>query len=360
MDSNRATVGAALMTAIRPLRPQRLLIAAILPMTLGVVVIVAMSLGPVNIAFGKVLSVILDDLGVTERGDYTERERLVVEHVRVPRVLVGALVGATLGVSGVIMQGLFRNPLAEPGVIGVSSGAAVGAVIALIAGGSASSRWLLPISAFAGAAGSLGVISAIAAASTRRSFATLLLVGIAVNAFFGAVISLLIANAPNEPQLRSIVFWMQGGLEGRTSEHVRLTALPAAIAVVIGCTFARDLNLLLLGETHARSAGVNTTATRIILLVAASLGTATAVAVSGVIGFVGLVVPHALRLAIGPDHRILLPASAIGGAIFLVLSDLVARVLFMPVALPVGTITALAGAPIFLLLLVRGHKESVV
>jgi iron complex transport system permease protein len=294
---------------------------------------------------------------VTARNDYTDRERLVIEQVRLPRVLVAALVGSALGVSGVIMQALFRNPLAEPGVIGASSGAAVGAVTALFFGWSASSRWLLPLSAFAGAMASLAVISAIAASSARRSFTTLLLVGIAVNALCGAIINVLIANAANDPQLRSIVFWMQGGLEGRTSEHVQLIVVPILTTGLVACVFARDLNLLLLGDDHARSGGVNARTARVVLLVAASVATATAVAVSGIIAFVGLVVPHALRLALGPDHRVLLPASAVGGAVFLVLVDLVARVLFTPAVLPVGTVTALAGAPIFLALLLRGQKE---
>ena len=338
--------------------PQRVIVGLGLLSALAASIIVATSLGPVNIPFGRVASVVLDGLGVTARNDYTDRERLVIEQVRLPRVLVAALVGSALGFSGVVMQGLFRNPLADPGVIGVSSGAAVGAVTALFFGWSASTRWIVPLSAFAGAVASLALISAIAASSARRSFSTLLLVGIAVNALFGAIINVFIASAPSDPQLRSIVFWMQGGLEGRTSEHVRLIVVPILATCVIACAFARDLNLLLLGDEHARSAGVNARTTRLVLLLAASLATATAVAVSGIIAFVGLVVPHALRLALGPDHRLLLPASALGGAMFLVLADLISRLLFTPAVLPVGTVTALAGAPIFLMLLLRAHKET--
>jgi iron complex transport system permease protein len=241
----------------------------------------------------------------------------------------------------------------------VSSGAAVGAATALFFGWVKSSPWTLPVSAFAGAVASLAVVSMITSASSRRSLATLLLVGIAINALLGAVINILIANAPNEPQLRSIVFWLQGGLEGRTWEHVRLIVVPIVATSTIVCGYGRDLNVMLLGDDHARSAGINLGRTRLILLVAASLGTATAVAVSGIIAFVGLVVPHALRLAVGPDHRILLPASALGGATFLVVADLAARMLFSPVVLQVGSVTALAGAPIFLLLILRSEKQRI-
>lgn len=319
-------------------------------------VVAAMSAGPLRVPFGRVVSIVLGGAGSADAGP--DRDVLVVQQVRLPRVLVAVLVGATLGVSGAVMQAFFRNPLADPGIVGVSSGAAMGAVVALSTGVAASSRWVVPMAAFAGAITSLVAVSLIAAASARRSAATLLLVGLAMNALLGALISALVANAPNDPQLRSIVFWLQGGLDARTWSHVHLIVLPTVVAVAIACAHGRDLNVLLLGDEQARSAGIHVEKVRALLLLSASLGTAAAVAVSGIIGFVGLIVPHAVRLTLGPDHRVLLPASALTGASFLVLADLAARVLVSPAVLQVGTVTALAGAPLFLVLILRSQKEG--
>lgn len=320
-------------------------------------VVAATSAGPVRVPFGRVVSIVLGGAGPAHAG--SERDVLVVQQIRLPRVLVAMLVGATLGVSGAVMQALFRNPLADPGIVGVSSGAAMGAVVALSSGLAASGRWAVPIAAFAGAVASLTAVSLIAAASARRSAATLLLAGLAMNALLGALISALVANAPNDPQLRSIVFWLQGGLDARTWAHAQLIVVPAVLAVAIACVHGRDLNVLLLGDEQARGAGVHVERVRALLLLGASLGTAAAVAVSGIIGFVGLIVPHAVRLTLGPDHRVLLPASALAGASFLVLADLVARMLVSPAVLQVGTVTALAGAPVFLLLVLRSQKEGI-
>jgi iron complex transport system permease protein len=268
-------------------------------------------------------------------------------------------VGAGLGVAGVIMQGLFRNPLAEPGVVGVSSGAALGAVAAFFFGWVALSRWILPGLAFLGAVAAVVIVYAISTVGRRQSIATLLLVGIAMNAFLAAIISAMVANARTEQELRSIIFWLQGGLEARTWDHASLIVIPIILGILITFAFARDLNVLLLGEDQARAAGVDVPRTRVLLLGIASVLTGVAVAVSGIIAFVGLVVPHMIRLAVGPDHRILLPASALAGALFLVLCDLGARMLFNPITLQVGVITALAGAPLFLWLILRSRGQGI-
>ncbi|MFD0663167.1 FecCD family ABC transporter permease [Thermocatellispora tengchongensis] len=286
----------------------------------------------------------------------TTREALVVEQIRLPRVLVAVLVGAALGLAGSVMQALFGNPLAEPGVTGVSAGAAVGAVLAITSG--AAGTFVLPAAAFAGALLTVGAVYGIAALSRSRGLATVLLVGIALNALLGAVVSALVANAPDEQSLRGIVFWLQGDLDARTWEHVRLVLLPVLAGVAATVVFSRDLNVMLLGDDAARTSGVDVARTRNVLLVLASLLTGAAVSVSGVIGFVGLVAPHVIRLIAGPDHRLLLPASALLGAVFLVSADTAARMLPAPVTLQTGVVTALAGAPVFLLLVLWSRRST--
>lgn len=315
----------------------------------------AVSLGPVPIPPGDVVAILTERLGLP-LGEATPRETLVVEQIRLPRVLVAVLVGAALGTAGAVMQALFGNPLAEPGVTGVSSGAAVGAVLAITAG--VGGTFVLPAAAFAGALVTVGVVFAVAAAGRGRGLATVLLVGIALNALLGAVVSVLVANAPDEQSLRGIVFWLQGDLDARTWEHVRLVVVPVVAGVVAGMVFARDLNVMMLGDDAARTSGVDVARTRNVLLVVASLLTGAAVAVSGVIGFVGLVAPHVIRLLTGPDHRLLLPASALLGAVFLVSADTVARLLLAPVTLQTGVVTALAGAPVFLLLVLWSRRRT--
>ncbi|ASO20592.1 FecCD family ABC transporter permease [Actinoalloteichus hoggarensis] len=320
------------------------------------VVIVAVSSGPVRIPFLDTVVVLLDQLTPGSAGG--GRHALVVETIRLPRVLVALLVGMALAVAGTIMQALFRNPLADPGVTGVSSGAAAGSVLVLASGVTVAGRWVLPAAAFAGALAALILVHLIAAIRRDRSAATLLLIGIALNALLGAVISAVIANVPDDRDVRGIVFWLNGDLVARTWEHVGTAVLPVLLGVAAALFFTRDLNMLLLGEQAAQAGGVDVVRTRRVLLALAALITGASVAVAGAIGFVGLVVPHLVRLVIGPDHRLLLPASALLGGSFLVLADLGARMLFSPVILQTGTVTALIGAPVFLLLVLRRGRRA--
>lgn len=317
---------------------------------LAAAIVVGVAVGPFPIGPMGVLAAIADGIGLGWLGDGVSQNTQVVMQIRLPRVIVAVLVGAALGIAGATMQAIFRNPLAEPGVIGISSGAATGAVAAIYFGWTALSRWVLPGAAFLGAAATMLAVFAVASSRRDRSPATLLMIGIAISAFLGAVISVMVATADTEDELRGIVFWLQGGLGARTWDHVRLVLLPILAAGAVIAAYGRDLNMLLLGDDAARSSGVDVERARITLLVLASLLTGAAVSVSGVIGFVGLVVPHAIRLVLGPDNRILLPASALGGASFLVLADVVARAAFSPMVLPVGIVTALFGAPVFLYL----------
>lgn len=326
---------------------------------LAVVIVAATAIGPVSIPFLDTAAIAAQALGIDLGATFDQRDVLVVQEVRLPRVLVGALVGAALGISGAAMQGVFRNPLAEPGVIGVSSGAAIGAVAALYFGWTALSVWLLPAAAFIGAMAAMAVVLAVSSMTRSRSTASLLLVGIAISALLGSLISVMVATAGTDDDLRSIVFWLQGGLEARTWAHVQLIVVPLVAGCVALAAFGRDLNVLLLGEEEARSSGVHVRRVRLTLLILASLLTGVGVAVSGVIAFVGLVVPHAVRLIVGPDHRVLLPASVLGGAAFLVLADLGARMLFSPITLQVGVVTALVGAPAFLLLVLRSRQQGI-
>ena len=318
--------------------------------------LVSLSLGPVNIAAGRVASIVLSYVGL----DFTafgRTEQLIIEQIRLPRIVVGALVGMALGVAGATMQGLFRNPMADPGIIGVSAGGAVGAVAAIATGMTGLFFLALPIFAFVGAMGASFLVYGIAAVGGRFSIATLLLAGVAVNAFLGAVVSAIIILLPDNGALREILFWLAGGLDSRSWDHVRISAPLVLVGTAVIVVMTRDLNLLTLGDDEARSMGIRVDAARVSLLAAAAMVTGAAVAVSGIIAFVGLVTPHVLRLILGPDHRVLVPMSALGGATFVILADTVARVIIQPAELRVSIITAFVGAPFFIFLLIKNKRQ---
>lgn len=321
-----------------------------------VTIITAVSIGAITIPFMETVSIVLHELRVTIGIDFSEQNHVVITQIRLPRVIVAGLVGAALATSGVAMQGLFRNPLVEPGFIGVSSGAAFGAVCAIFFGWSVAHMWALPLSAFIGALIAMIVILVVWKVSRMKSIAMLLLLGIGINAFFSAVTNVLIASSETEQELRGAIFWLQGGLEARTWEHVLIIAPIIIIGTIIICFFGRSLNVMLLGDDHAKSSGVRLKAIRYSTLTIVALITGAAVAVSGIISFVGLVVPHMLRLIIGPDHRLLLPASILTGAIFLIVTDLISRIILQPFTLQVGVVSAIIGAPIFILLILRSNK----
>ncbi|MBE9913074.1 iron ABC transporter permease [Paenibacillus donghaensis] len=354
---SRASAETAAHVSVAPPRLRHFLVSiAGLSLTLLAAIVFASSVGPVHIPFERTIAIILGKLHIYVDSDFSERELLIVSQIRLPRVLCGALIGAALGISGAAMQGVFRNPLVEPGYIGVSSGAALGAVCALFFGWTQIGRWALPASAFTGAVIAVAVILAVWRGSRSRSIATLLLLGIGINALLSALINIMVASSNNDQELRSIIFWLQGGLEARTWEHVQLVAVPILAGCLIMISFGPHLNIMLLGDDQAAASGVNVRSTRYILLALASLMTGSAVAISGIIGFVGLVVPHIIRLATGPDHRFLLPASALGGAIFLVLADVVSRMVLQPVTLQVGVVCACIGAPLFIALILRSRQ----
>ena len=318
--------------------------------------LVSLCVGPVAIPASHVGAILLSSFG-PDVVAFGRTEQLVVEQIRLPRILVGASVGMALGVAGATMQGLFRNPMADPGIIGVSAGGAVGAVVAIATGMSGLFFLALPLFAFVGAISASFLVYGIAVAGGRFSMATLLLAGVAVNAFLGAVVSAVIIFLSKNDAVREILFWLAGGLDSRSWEHLQIASpliLGAGAVIVL---MARDLNLLMLGDDEARSLGVRVALTRPILLAAAALATGAAVAVSGTIAFVGLVTPHILRLILGPDHRVLIPMSAAGGAVFVIVADTVARTIVQPAEFPVGVLTAFVGAPFFILLLVKNKRQ---
>ena len=308
----------------------------------------ALSIGPVRIPIDEVIRAL--------RGDASGSAQTIVTSLRAPRVLMAALVGAGLAVSGTVFQALLRNPLAEPYILGISSGAAVGAVVALVFGITATSIIALPALAFLGAVMAMTLVLAMAGARGRGlDTRILLLSGVVIGAFFNAII-LLIINFADVETFRAAMLWIMGSFAGSSKESV-LVVGAYVVPTLLGLTLlARPLNLLSVGEQSAFHLGVDVRRFKLLLYVVTSLVVGVCVAGAGAIGFVGLVVPHALRLVGGSDHRWLLPGSALCGAAFMVAADTVARVAVAPAELPVGVVTALIGVPVFLWLLLR-HEE---
>jgi iron complex transport system permease protein len=287
-----------------------------------------------------------------------ESQVVIIWLIRIPRVMIAALVGAALAVAGAQMQGLFQNPLASPDIVATSSGSALGAVMALISGLASKSLFFIPIFAFIGALFSLLVVYGFATQRNMTSIATLLLAGIALNALIGAITSFLITIAWVQHEVaREIIFWLMGGLESRTWNHVGIALPGTLLGIMLALWYTRELDLLLMGTDTAYSLGVEVEVVKRMILISSALLTGTAVAVSGIVGFVGLIIPHIVRLVIGPKHRYLIPASALVGAIFLILADLLARTLYRPEEIRLGIITALVGAPFFLYLLLRERHK---
>ncbi|WP_323748952.1 iron ABC transporter permease [Streptomyces sp. PR69] len=313
-------------------------------------------MGAYHIPLGDVLASLQHRIGLGG----TPLDRVgesVLWNVRLPRVVLALLVGASLGCAGALMQGVFGNPLAEPGVIGISAGAAAGAVGAIALGLSFLGSWTVTACAFAAGLGTVLLVYAMSRSGGRTEVVTLILTGIAVNAFAGALIGLFIFFADNA-QITQIAFWQLGSLSQATWPKV-LAVLPCAAAgLLLAPLHSRKLDLLALGERPARHLGVDVERLRITVVLVVALLTAAAVAVAGIITFVGLLVPHLLRMANGPGHRFLVPASALGGALVLVAGDLAARTVAEPAELPLGVLTALFGSPFFFWLLRRTRRRQ--
>ncbi len=317
----------------------------LLALFLGVALMSSLAVGAARLPIGEVIATLAG------RGDDTSRA--IILDLRLPRAVLGTLVGAGLALSGAVFQALLRNPLAEPYVLGVSGGAAVGAVGALVLGWSARSPWALPLAAFAGAfLAILAVLRITARVARTLDMRVLLLTGVIVGALFNAIILLFLTFADVE-RFRSAVFWLMGGLAGATwSTCVVLAAylLPAALVLVL---MARPLNVLAVSEETALYLGIRVARLKLAAYLVTSLLVAASVAVSGIVGFVGLIVPHGVRLVWGSDHRVLLPAALLAGGGFVLVADSIARTLASPAELPLGVVTALIGVPLFVALLQR-------
>lgn len=325
---------------------------------LALAAVASLSIGPTGISLTSLPQAVRSLLGWVSDAD-AERNRLVLIDLRLPRTLIGAFVGAALAVAGALMQGLFRNPLADPGLIGVSTGAALAAVTTIAFGNGFAAPWMhafgvyaLPFAAFAGGLLTTLVLVAIASRHGTLAVGTLLLAGIALGAIAGAFMG-LISFASDERELRDLTLWSLGSLSGASWPKV-VAVVPFALAIALVLPrLTRAMNGFLLGEAEAYHLGIDTEKAKraVILVSAAAVGAA--VSIAGVIGFVGLVVPHLVRLVAGPDHRVVLPASALGGAALVVLADVVARMIVAPAELPLGIVLAAVGGPIFLHLVVK-------
>jgi iron complex transport system permease protein len=282
----------------------------------------------------------------------------IIWNLRLPRIALGALVGAALSLAGVATQGLLLNPLADPYILGVSSGAALGAAVGILAGWEGAFYGLgLPAVAFSGALATLALVMTLARTGGRIASHNFLLAGVVVGSFLWALITLALSVAGTD--LQRLIFWLMGTLSAKQWVHVAPLAPLTLAGGAVLWLMARDLNVLALGDTAAQQLGVAVEQTKLVVILAAALLTAGAVSMSGIIGFVGLVVPHMVRRVVGPDHRILLPAAALAGAGFLIVADTIVRGVLVRSTLgelPVGVVTALAGAPVFCYLLRRGRR----
>ena len=324
--------------------------------------LLSVGVGPMSISMAQSYYAVLASVGVIV-ADVPAHIQLVIESIRLPRTVLGMLVGAALAICGAAMQGLFRNPLADPGLIGVTGGASLAAVAMIVLGGSYFSvlnQWLGPYAlmaaAFAGAFLTTLIVARIATTRYGTSITTMLLAGIAIGIVTGAGVGIMTYMA-DDAQLRTLTFWSMGSLGGATWEIIIAAGLLITVTLVGLPLQAKNLNALLLGESEARHLGVRIEAVKKRIILLTALGVGASVAVSGMIGFVGLIVPHIVRLTLGPDHRYLLPASALLGALFLLCADMLARTLIAPAELPIGLITTIIGGPFFIgMVIYRARK----
>lgn len=319
------------------------------------------TIGSANISALDVLKIVTSQIPIIGREIDTtyisDTSETIILNIRIPRVLIAVVIGAALASVGTVFQGVFKNPMADPYVIGISSGAALGAGLVIIFGGS----WIVynisstSIGAFIGAVTTTFVVYWISRVKKKAPVTILLLSGIAVGQFLTAVLSFLMVIYTDD--MSKIIYWTMGSFSGKSWEHLISIFIPLAICMIILNFFSRDLNIMLLGEESAQNLGVDVEKNKVILLIICSLMISISVAVSGIIGFVGLIIPHIVRLIIGPDHRVLIPASMLVGGIFMTFADTLARTIISPTEIPVGIITALFGGPFFIYLLRRTKKR---
>lgn len=323
----------------------------------GVMVAFATTVGSVQIPFLTTSSILLSKLPFVDiNPTWTNASETIILEIRLPRVILAGLVGAALAMAGATYQGLFRNPLADPYLIGVAQGAALGAVVGFLL----PFDWygmgfgIIPLLAFTGALFSVAIVYGLARVGKTLPVTTLILAGVALGALWGSIVSYLIITSGEK--MHGIIFWLMGSFSLSEWSEVKVVLPYVVVGVIIILLYSRSLNVMQLDEEQAQQLGINVEKVKLILLAAATLITAAAVSFVGTIGFVGIIIPHAVRLIWGPDHRFLLPLSVLTGAVFLILADLVARTALAPTEVPIGVITAICGAPFFLYLLRRKQR----
>lgn len=336
-------------------------VCAILGLLVLFVVMAALAttVGSVQIPFLTTSSILLSKLPFVDiNPTWTNALETIILEIRLPRVILAGLVGAALAIAGATYQGLFRNPLADPYLIGVAQGAALGAVIGFLlpSGWHGVGFWIIPLLAFLGALFSTAIVYSLARVGKTLPMTTLILAGVALGALLGSVVSYLIISSGE--RMHGIIFWLMGSFSLSQWSEVKLVLPYIVIGTAVLLLYARLLNVMQLDEEQAQQLGINVERLKLVLLATATLITAAAVSFVGTIGFVGIIVPHAVRLIWGPDHRFLLPLSVLTGAIFLILADLIARTILAPTEIPIGVITAICGAPFFLYLL-RRRKQVI-
>ena len=319
---------------------------------LAVAIVVSFGIGPLKVPPATVLQVVGAHLGLVDPSGLSQRDLSVVWNLRIPRALLGALVGASLAMAGASLQGLFGNPLADPGVVGVAQGASLGAVAAIVLGATALGVWTIPLAAFLGGVGATTLIYLLARPGHGSGTATLLLVGIAIGAGCSAAIGFFTYIA-NDTQLQSLVFWQMGSLAQADWRDLAAAFPVFVVGTIALLRLSTPLDMLALGERQAQHIGLDVKRTRIALIAFSALLVGSAVAFAGAVAFVGLVVPHFVRMLAGPAHRWLLPLSATLGALLIVVADTAARTLDPPAEIPLGLFSAALGAPFFLWLVMR-------
>ncbi|WP_053954963.1 FecCD family ABC transporter permease [Inediibacterium massiliense] len=323
--------------------------------------VVATTIGVADIKVIDALKIVTHQLpgmkNMIKMKDIPKSHEIIIKSIRLPRILLSVLVGISLAISGATFQGMFKNPMADPFVIGISSGAALGATLAIVLKIDIKILGINTISLFAlfGALGTTYMVYNLARIKSKIPVTTLLLSGIAVGQFLTAIMSFLMVLYSND--LEKIIFWTLGSFSTKGWEQVKVIILPVFIGWSFLYYFSKDLNVMLLGEESAKNLGVEVEKTKRILLLINSIIVAIAVSVSGIIGFVGLIIPHIVRILVGPDHRILIPVAGLGGGLFMLFADTVARTIIAPIEIPVGIITAIFGGPFFIYLL-RQKKSS--
>jgi len=325
-----------------------ILISTLLSLLLCFIILLSITVGSVRVSFPRSIQILFQSILNLEGGG-TETERAIILSIRFPRAILAGLVGAGLSVSGAILQALLRNPLADPYILGVSSGAAVGAIIAILMGLSTLS-FGLPLASFVGALLTVMMVFYFGRQNGKIHPNTLLLAGVIIGSFLSALIMFFISVSQKE-ELHTIIFWLMGDFSFSNDQAILVIFPYILFGILLLYLHARQLNLILSGEENAVQLGVDVERLRLISYLSASLITAASVSVCGLIGFVGLIIPHSVRLIFGPDHRLLIPSSALVGASFLIASDTFARTLLAPIELPVGVITAAFGGPFFIYLL---------